>query len=88
MIYVFSWLNGGAEIDPTDIKMNGHAGAPLLDDESPGGFYVDLQLTFGTTKKSKVNVRVEHNSQPEDITSLESIKEWALAQLIAQYGQQ
>lgn len=68
--------------------MNGHAGAPLTDDESLGGFFVDLNLTFGTENQAKVGLKIEHpTSQPEDITSLESIKEWAIAQLDAQYGE-
>lgn len=84
--YVISFLNGGVEITTTDIKMQGFAGAPLDNDTSPGGFFVDLQLIFGSENTVKVNVRVSHNSQPEDTTSLESIKEWAIAQLDAQYG--
>ena len=66
--------------------MNGQAGAPLADDTSPGGFFVDLQLTFGSENNVKVGLRITGNTQPEDTTSLESIKEWAIAQLDAQYG--
>lgn len=83
--YIIPFLNGGVEITPTDIKMQGFAGAPLNEDVSTGGFFVDLQLTFGSNMV-KVNVRVSDTSQPEDITSIESIKEWAIAQLDAQYG--
>lgn len=87
MRYVIPFLNGGVEIDNPQIKMNGYAGAPLENDESVGGFFVNLQLSFGTPKNVKVGIEVSNpNSQPEDITNVESIKEWAIAQLDAQYG--
>ena len=83
--YVIPFVNGGVEISTPIIEMTGYAGAPLFKDESPGGFFVDLRLTVGTV--IDVSVRVEDmESQPEDTTSLESIKEWAIAQLDTQYG--
>ncbi len=88
MRYRFDWLHGGVEIEPTKIEMNGYAGAPVKNDLSPGGFYVELVLTFGSPQKVKVGVRVEHTSQPDDITDVDSVKEWAIAQLIAQFGQE
>lgn len=86
MKYIIPFLNGGVEISNPQIKMNGYAGAPILDDVSPGGFYVDLQLTFGSENNVKVGLRISGQTQPEDITSLESIKTWAIAQLDTQYG--
>lgn len=87
--YIIPGLNGDNEIMPTQIIMSGHAGAPVENDESPGGFFVDLKLILGGTNNSiaKFHHRVEHPTlQPDDITSLTSIKEWAIAQLDAQYG--
>ncbi len=87
MKYIIPNLNGGTEISNPQIKMNGDAGAPLKDDTSPGGFFVDLMLTFGSENNVNVGLRIYGDTQPEDITSLESIKTWAIAQLDAQYGQ-
>lgn len=87
--YIIPEQFGDLEIVPTKIIMEGYAGAPLVDDQSLGGFYVDLVLVVGVPPNPlvKKGVRVEHSSsQPVDTTSLESIKEWALAQLDAQYG--
>ena len=86
--YIIEGLNGDLEITPTSIKMNGYAGAPINDDISIGGFFVDLYLIVDATPEPIVRfgIRISHDSQPEDTKSLESIKEWAIAQLDAQYG--
>lgn len=87
MKYIIPVVNGGIEITNPQIKLDGSAGAPIVDDVSLGGFYADLKLTFGSPNNVKVGLRVYGETQPEDTTSLESIKEWAIAQLDAQYGE-
>jgi hypothetical protein len=87
--YVIPQQFGDDEIMPTKIIMQSYAGAPVENDSSPGGFFVDLILIIGSVPNpiSKKRVRVEHpTSQPEDVTNVESIKAWAVARLNEQYG--